>query len=57
MDTLAEVWTGFGAVWLATLVGTSVTFSVPRARQWLAFRAQVRELERDLELLTRTFTP
>ena len=57
MDTLAEVWTGFGAVWVATLAGTSIALSVARARRWLTFRAQVRVLERDLELLTRTFTP
>ena len=57
LEALADVWTGFGAVWLATLAGTSLALSVARVRRWLAFRTQVRELERELDLLTRTRIP
>ncbi len=57
MEALAGVWTGFGAVWLATLAGTAGALSVARARSWLEFRAQVRELESELDLLMRASSP
>jgi hypothetical protein len=53
MNTLLDLW-GFGVGWLTTIAAFGLGIAVARAREWLYIRKQVRELGRELELLTRS---
>ena len=51
MSAFLAVWVGFGAVWVASLVGLAVAVLGARARGWLSFRAQLRAGEREVHLV------
>ncbi len=52
MKTLLDLW-GFGVGWLATVVACGLGCAVARTREWLYVRTQVRELDRELDMLSR----
>jgi hypothetical protein len=49
---MLPIWAGF-AVWVAALIVIGLAVAVSRTRRWLYVRAQLRELDRELALLTR----